>query len=655
MRFIALAAMPAMVTAASAPAWGAEPVPKVAPAPSWVVSTDLSAPEPKKAGGPIQFLLSSSQERITKSGVENYVEYAAIPLNAVGLQALGNVTVPWNVNRADLVIHKISIRRDGKILDVLKPEDILVLRRENNLEKAVLDGVRTVVVPAKGLQIGDILNVAFTQNVKTTNVARQPEEIQSITAPIAIGRIERRFIIPDDVKVSWKIASAIPQPAVNKSNGVTEYRFSANNVQPVEAPKYAPARFKEPLIQVSGYTSWAEVADQLTPLFGEARKLQANSALVAEIERIANVSKEPGARLLAALRLAQERVRYVALLLGEGAYVPASADETWERKFGDCKGKTALLLALLDRLGIEAEPILVSNAYDDRIGDQLPSMFMFDHVIVRARIGANAYFLDATDYGQRTLAELSIPGFSYGLALRPKASLETLPQGVLDTPVREVTLTWDARTGTDGKFPYEAVLTLRGSVAATMRAKVAAATDSEKLDDQFKDMVPGIDNENLTVVDKNPEVSDGSFVVKFRGTAEMDWSPFEGKRESRFALSNGTIKWKPDFDRTEGPGQDWPVFLGSRPYWERLTETIILPNGGKGYSVEGTSIGKSVGGSTISRSTKLAGDRVIQVSDFRHVKREISAAEARAALPILEEISGDYAYVVGPPNRKKSR
>ena len=63
-------------------------------------------------------------------------------------------------------------------------------------------------------------------------------------------------------------------------------------------------------------------------------------------------------------KVAQERVRYVALLLDEGAYVPAGADETWERKFGDCKGKTVLLLALLDRLGIAAEPMLISTAFD---------------------------------------------------------------------------------------------------------------------------------------------------------------------------------------------------------------------------------------------------------------------------------------------------
>jgi transglutaminase-like putative cysteine protease len=52
------------------------------------------------------------------------------------------------------------------------------------------------------------------------------------------------------------------------------------------------------------------------------------------------------ARAEAALALVQDRVRYVALAMGAGGYVPADAAETWSRRYGDCKGKTALLLVV---------------------------------------------------------------------------------------------------------------------------------------------------------------------------------------------------------------------------------------------------------------------------------------------------------------------
>lgn len=635
-----------------APVWAAEPVPKIAPAPAWVTPSELPVP-PKASEGPIQFLLSSSQERVFASGIENYVEYAAIPLNAAGLQALGNIIVPWNIARADLTIHKVAIRRAGKDVDVLKASDVMVMRRENNLEKAILDGIRTVVIPAKGLEVGDTLNVAFSYVTRASEMARRPEEIQTLAGKIHIQKVERRFLVPDDVKIAWKIAPAVPLPAISKSNGVADYRFSATDVQPLKVPSFAPGRYKQPIIQLSGYSSWSDIANQMVPLFKTARRLRPNSPLIGETAKIAAESQDPGKRLLGALRLAQDRVRYVALLLGDGAYVPSSADETWERRFGDCKGKVAVLLALLDELGIVAEPMLVSNDHDDRLAEHLPSLFMFDHVIVRARIGSTDYFLDPTDYGQRTLNELRIPTFSHGLPLRNGGMLEPLSQGSLDAPVREVWLTWDATRTDEGKYPFEATLTLRGSVAATMRAKLAAETEPSKVEKDLKDMVPNLENDALLIVDKNPEASDGTFVVKFKGTAPMDWSPFEGKRETRYSFSNATVRWDANFDREEGPGRDWPVFLAARPYWERLTETVILPDGGKGYSVEANEVDKTVAGSVIQRTTRIEGGRAITVSDFRHVRREISAQEARSATPILEGVAEDYAYIIGPPERKR--
>src|SRR3546814_5700852 len=92
-------------------------------------------------------------------------------------------------------------------------------------------------------------------------------------------------------------------------------------------------------------------------------------------------------RASAALKLVQRDVRYIYVGLGNGNLTPATAEETWQRRYGDCKGKTALLLALLARLGIEAEAVLANNSGgDDGLDERLPNPGMFDHVLVRARI-----------------------------------------------------------------------------------------------------------------------------------------------------------------------------------------------------------------------------------------------------------------------------
>jgi len=75
-------------------------------------------------------------------------------------------------------------------------------------------------------------------------------------------------------------------------------------------------------------------------------------------------------------------VRYVLLAIDDGGYVPAPADTTWSRRFGDCKGKTVLLLALLRELGIDARPALVSVQGGDGLNERLPMVGAFDHVFV---------------------------------------------------------------------------------------------------------------------------------------------------------------------------------------------------------------------------------------------------------------------------------
>jgi hypothetical protein len=295
----------------------------------------------------------------------------------------------------------------------------------------------------------------------------------------------------------------------------------------------------------------------------------------------------------------------------------------------------------------------VSNGFDDQLGEALPSLALFDHVLVRARIGAKTYYLDATDYGQRTLDELEATPFTQGLPLRQHANLEKLVSPLPARPMRDASIVWDAAKGIDGEIPYEATLRLRDEAASATRAKLDASSDPKEFEKGLKEMLPGIANDDLVIKEKIPDAPDGSFVVRFAGTAAMDWSPFEGEKDSRFQFSHSVVHWDADFERKEGPGKDMPVSLGAGRYWEHLTETVILPNGGKGYDVDGTQLQKTVAGSTVSRSLKKEGDRITMVSDFRHVKREISAEEARTGQAELEKINDDWAYIVGPKFKKK--
>lgn len=624
------------------------PVPSFGPAPAWVVDEPVpAAADPKHKDQPFHFLFSTSQEHLAADSLENYLSYVVQPTNQAGLQAIGTVVIPWNVAQTSLTLHRVSIDRGGKTIDALRQGDVSVIQRETKLEQSTLNGVRSVVLPVRGLQVGDKLRVDFSYKTRPNRVGLT-EEVQDFTVGVPVARLVRRFVISEGLPVRWAVDPSVKERPAAKQ-GLTERVFVADNVEPAKELSYVPERLKQKLIQVSTYRSWQDVADTLTPLFDEARKIEPGSEAEALAQRIAAASSDDRSRLLAALRATQDEVRYVAVLLGEGAYKPTTAEEVWTGRFGDCKGKTALLLGLLDRLGIQADPVLASVENDDGLDKRLPTLVMFDHVFVRARIGSDTYYLDPTRFGQRTFDELRTATTRHILPLTSNSTLVTVPDVLPTAPLQDALVVWDARSGVTEETPFEATLTLRGATAADMRAETTGSTDREKLLLALKNRIPGISNELLEHVSTQPEGPDGTYVVRFKGKASLDWSPVEGLKGNRLQLTQSTVAWEAEFDRNDDSAKDVPVVMDF-PYWERLTEKVLLPNGGKDFILDAQPIDATVAATHIHRSLSMGDGVVTAVSNFKRLQRELSGAEARSAKEPLQKINNEFAYVV---SRKK--
>lgn len=89
----------------------------------------------------------------------------------------------------------------------------------------------------------------------------------------------------------------------------------------------------------------------------------------------------------AALALVNDNIRYTGLQLGQAAIVPWTPAETWRRKYGDCKDKATLLVALLRGAGLEADVALLNSGYGSDIRPELPGLGSFDHAIVAVGSG----------------------------------------------------------------------------------------------------------------------------------------------------------------------------------------------------------------------------------------------------------------------------
>jgi len=593
----------------------------------------------------VQPLLLLAEGRYLKNGLTEYhLASATLIQTPEGLSALGTVTIPWQPDMADLIVNKVTILRNGKTIDLLAGgQSFTVLRRENNLESAVLDGVLTATLQPEGLSVGDVLTVSFTLRMKPQALAFRPEDLSMLMHGFPIRRVHYRQLWEKGVDLRWTATDAMGKPKVTKTGWGTELLLDRTDAEGPEPPKGAPLRYAHPArLELTGYSDWTDVSRLLAPAFAAAARIGPDSPLKAEIAKIAAESADPKRRAQAALRLVEDKIRYFALAMGDSGYIPAPADQTWNRKFGDCKGKTALLLALLDGLGVEAEPVLVSAAAGDFLGVRLPQVHAFDHVIVRARIDGRSYWLDGTRSGDRDLEALASSPFRWGLPLRPAgAALEPLPLTAPTAPLMRTNVTYDASKGFFTPVPVTGHFDYRGELATALRLALRQVGD-EAMKKSFRELLPG-KAEGMNVVFK-PDDEHGGFTVAFEGTAQMSWSGGPGGKPVSYHFDSETIGWTPDFKRTDAAGPDIPFALPFPAYLES-DEAIILPKGGEGFTLVGKSFDRIVAGTRIARTVALSAGKASAHSVFLRLKPEISAAEAKESEAALREINADIAGV----------
>ena len=222
-------------------------------------------------------------------------------------------------------------------------------------------------------------------------------------------------------------------------------------------------------MEISEYRDWKDVGRWADDLFKVDGKLA--PGLIHQVDAWKASGLTQGQLTAEALRWVQREIRYFGVELGVNSHLPTHPNLTYERRFGDCKDKSLLLVTLLRELGIEARPALVSMERLRGASRLLPGPQAFDHAIVRARIDGRVYWLDPTllaQYG--TLDDLG--AFDYGKALVIGADADELatvgwPSGYANT--YEVTDRFEVK---DFRQPAELIseLTLGRAAADRYRA-----------------------------------------------------------------------------------------------------------------------------------------------------------------------------------------
>jgi transglutaminase-like putative cysteine protease len=629
----------------------ADDKPIYAPPAAWVQPAELPSTAGADPSSSFQVLLDDDQVRLDPAGDAEYNRRAVKVLKPEALAGLNTLTETWDPATEQLILHHLRIIRDGKTIDLLGDgKAMLVLRREQNLEKAMLDGRMSATRQLDGLQVGDILDVAFTRIRHDPLVKGRSYDLEAERFPGLAAHYRVSVSWPQADPVKWRAQPGFPAPSVASHDGRTWLTLDLHDVRAPRPPTGAPLRYaRVGTLEASSFADWQDVSRLMAAHYIQAARLKPDSPIKAEAAAIAARSKDPKVRAFLALQAVEQKVRYLALLMGEGGYVPAAADETWSRRFGDCKGKTVLLLALLSELGVQAEPALVSLGGGDGMNEREPSLAAFNHVIVRAVIDGQVYWLDGTRAGdQGGLASLRPPPHHWALPLTVEgAPLEAIAEPPLPEPTTETSLRIDASKGLDAPAPVKISFRYAGDLASAVRSSIGRAQKEDFIRAFKQRMAASMNWLQPESVDWRDDPDHDAFEIDLTGTATMDWrkNPDFGVREYRTDAPRVAIKPFPV--REPGPAIDAPYAVTFPLFVLNRTE-IVLPDQGKGFLVRGPNGVERVGGYEVTRASGLAGGVAFFQAQLRSDAREIPVAAAQAANARLRVLASDEGLVRAP-------
>ena len=540
---LVLASLLASVPAVFALPAAAADQPLYGPPAAWVDVAPLPAPPADEGAPALQVLLDDHQSRLDPAGDAYYAHRALKILKPEGLATVKSINVIWSPATESITWHSLAIIRGNQRIDLLADHTaMLVLRRETNLEQASLDGRITASRQIDGLQTGDIIDIAYTRTHADPVVKGHSFDMERMAFAGVAGRYRTVVSWPKGDPVTWKATVGFGDPVIGEKDGRTTLSLDKTLVLPPKAPIGAPLRFRRVgELQVTSFESWNEVSKLMAPLYVKASTITKDSPIKAEADAIAAQTTDPKARAFAALQLVEDKTRYFFIGMGEGGYVPANADDTWARRFGDCKAKTALLLALLKSLGVEAEPVLVNLGAGDGIDELPPSLAAFNHVIVRVKVKGQSYWLDGTRTGDTNPQAMHAPPHKWGLPVRAQgATLEKIVEAQINVPTVQTITRLDASKGFETLAPARLTITYSGIAATQMRALVARTprADLERVFRQeYSNPAGGMEIEQVAFHD---DLAKDLFTVDLTGTDDMDWRLNQdlGVRELR--LGGGT-------------------------------------------------------------------------------------------------------------------
>jgi hypothetical protein len=287
-----------------------------------------------------------------------------------------------------------TIKPDGKIMP-LDSKDIVDSSEYAGYEFYTDIKVKKFTMPA--VEDGCIVEIAYEiENLKPV-LSMDYSELYFCHNLYPIEEDIAEIVLPVGTELKYKNFKTEITPKIIVDGKKKRYIFvNAKQKEIIPESRMPSLLDRDTFPQIYFWTlnGWDDISKWYVKLVKE--QMKSNADLDNFTKQLIADKKTDEDKINAIFNFVSQNIRYIAVLLGPHTYKPHLAYEIFQKRYGDCKDKTILLLTMLKIAGIEGRPALVpaNGKYFD---DSIPSLNVFNHIIAVVPFKDKYFWLDATN------------------------------------------------------------------------------------------------------------------------------------------------------------------------------------------------------------------------------------------------------------------
>ena len=423
--------------------------------------------------------------------------------NQDGAEAWGEQSFSYSSGSERLTINWIRVLKlNGDVISA-QPAHEQESLAPVALEAPVYSDQKVRRVTLSGVAPGTLVDWSYTVERLKPLVPGDYYSAWSVTTGLLTRRSRLMLDMPSSVTPRIQETNVhFPRQEV-QAHGRHVYIWATKDVPKIEREPFAASPNSVYVsIDVAAPIAWSDVARWYAGL--SAGRYTMNTDLQNQLAVHVKDARTLDDSLRAVYRWVAQDFRYVSLSLGIGGYLPRLPPQVVESRYGDCKDKATLFIAMARAMGVPAFPVLLSSS--GTADSTLPTIQQFDHMIAAVDRPRNGrLYLDLTSeltpYGELPFAEQG----SFALVVRDDGQFEsvTLPQAPVSANRTESHLIGELMA--DGRFTGRYTEAKSGSLQYGLRNAYARTFSKDEVGRMTEvianDLAPGASGDSLSFFD----------------------------------------------------------------------------------------------------------------------------------------------------------